>query len=452
MTKGNGPLDSMLSRRRFLRGSVIAGAATLRFPAILSSRSPAALLNVALIGVGGRGASNADKMASENIVAICDVNNAYIAKAAQKFPKARIYRDFRKLYEEAGDIDAVVVSSTEHTHAVATLAALKMRKHVYCEKPLTHHVHEARIIIEAARKAGVATQMGTQIHAGENYRRVVELIQAGAIGAVSEVHIWVSRAWGWQSEEDAKASGDIVLVRERPAESMPVPEGLDWDLWIGPAPYRPYNDVYLPGPKWYRWWDFGNGTMSDLGSHWIDLPFWALKLDAPRTIEASGPPAHPEIAPASMSAKYTYGARGDLPPVTLTWYQGNMKPDIWKEGNIPKWPNGALFVGKKGMLLADYSKHVLLPEKEFTGFVRPPQTIQPSPGHHEEWLNACKTGTPTTCHFDYSGPLTVANHLGNVAYRLGAKIEWDARNFRIPNVRNAEKYLDQEYRKGWSLV
>ena len=199
-------------------------------------------------------------------------------------------------------------------------------KPVYCEKPLTRDVAEARAITQAAEKAGVATQMGTQIHGMPNYRRVVELIQSGAIGNVSEVHVWVSRAWGLQSREEAKANRDIVYVTDRPKESMTPPADLDWDLWIGPAPYRPFNTVYVPGPKWYRWWDFGNGTMSDLGSHWIDLPFWALKLDAPLTVEADGPKPHPEIAPASMKAKYEYGPRGDLPACTLTWYQGTYKP------------------------------------------------------------------------------------------------------------------------------
>jgi hypothetical protein len=438
-------------RRRFLRDGLLAGAGALGFPAIVSSRSPNSRLSIAIIGAGGRGASNLEKVASENIVAICDVNRTNLSKAADRFPKARTYGDFRKLYERVDDIDAVVVSTTEHTHALATLLALRMGKHVYCEKPLTHDVREARIIIEAAKRAGVATQMGTQTHAGDNYRRVVELIQSGSIGPVSEVHVWVSRAWGWQSEEEAKAYGDIVFVHDRPKQLMAVPEDLDWDLWIGPAPYRPYHDVYLPGPKWYRWWDFGNGTMSDLGSHLVDLPFWALKLDAPLTVEASGPLPHPEIAPASMRARYSYGARGGLPPVTLTWYQGNLKPEVWKEGGIPQWPNGVLFFGKKGMLLADGNKHALLPEKEFAGFARPPQTIPPSMGHHEEWLHACNTGAATTCHFGYSGPLTEANHLGNVAYRAGRKIEWDAENLRIPNAPEAEEFLGREYRKGWSL-
>ena len=440
-----------LSRRRFLRDGILAGAVSLGFPAILSSRSPNSKLGIAIIGAGGRGASNLEKMDSENIIALCDVDGTNLTKAATKYPRARTYKDFRKLYEKTKDIDAVVVSTAEHTHALATLPALQMGKHVYCEKPLTHDVREARIIVEAAKRAGVATQMGTQIHAGDNYRRVVELIQSGSIGSVREVHVWVSRAWGWQSEEDAKTYRDIVSLQDRPKEARAIPEGLDWDLWIGPAPDRPYHDVYLPGPKWYRWWDFGNGTMSDLGSHMVDLPFWALKLDAPLTVEASGPPPHPEIAPASMRVTYTYGARGELTPLTLTWYQGSQKPEIWKAGGIPQWPYGVLFVGKKGMLLANYEKNTLLPEKDFAGFEPPPQTIPPSLGHHEEWLHACKTGSATTCHFGYSGLLTEANHLGNVAYRAGRKIEWDARKHHIPHAPEAEKFLGQECRKGWSL-
>ncbi len=317
---------------------------------------------------------------------------------------------------------------------------------------MTHSQREARLIREAAQKAGVATQMGTQIHASKNYRRVVELIQGGTIGPVREAHVWVSRAWGRQTPEEAKQHRDIVTVAERPAEEMQVPRGLDWDLWLGPAPRRPFNNVYVPGPKWYRWWDFGGGTMSDLGSHWIDLPFWVLKLDAPLTVEASGPPPHPEIAPASMSTAFHYGPRGEMPEVKVTWYQGVLKPDLWKQGKIPQWRDGVLFIGSQGMLLADYGKHVLLPEKEFADFKRPAKTIADSIGHHAEWLHACKTGAPTTCHFGYSGLLTEANHLGNVAYRAGKRIEWDAKAMRIPNAPEAEHFLGREYRNGWKLA
>jgi len=431
----------------------VGGASVLAFPAILRSQSPADKLRIAIIGCGGRGGANMAEMLGENVVALCDVNERNLDAAATKAPGAKRFRDFRKLYDELKDseFDAVVVSTTEHTHAFATLPALRRKKHVYCEKPLTRDVREARIITEAAKAAGVATQMGTQIHATGNYRRVVELVQSGAIGPVREVHVWVSRAWGWQPPDEAKAGGDIVTVLDRPTDEMAPPAELDWDLWIGPAPMRPYHSVYFPGPKWYRWWDFGNGTMSDLGSHWNDLPFWALGLDAPLTIEASGPPPHPEIAPASMSATYEYGARGTQPPVKVTWYQGRMKPPPWTEKAIPQWGDGVLFIGDKGMLLADYGKHLLLPEKQFEGFERPPRTIPDSIGHHKEWLHACKTGAPTTCNFAYSGPLTEANHLGNVAYRAGKKLEWDAAAMRFTNAPDADRYLSRDYRAGWRL-
>jgi predicted dehydrogenase len=442
-----------ITRRRFLHSTAVAGVAALGAPAYVSSRAPSEKLNIAVIGCGGRGAANMADMLGENIVALCDVNEANLGRAAMRVPEAKKFRDFRKLYDELKDseFDAVVVSTTEHTHAFATLPALLRKKHVYCEKPLTHSLREARLIMDAAKKAGVATQMGTQIHAGSNYRRVVELIQSGAIGPVSEAHVWVSRAWGRQSEAEAKKHHDLLWTFERPKEEQPIPKGLDWDLWLGPAPERPFNNVYVPGPRWYRWWDFGGGTMSDLGAHWLDLPFWALRLDAPFAVEASGPAAHAEIAPASMSATFHYGKRGDMPAVKVTWYQGTLKPELWTEKKIPQWGDGALFIGPMGMLLADYGKHVLLPEKEFADFKRPEKTIPDSIGHHAEWLRACRSGQPTTCPFSYSGLLTEANHLGNIAYRAGKRIEWEARSMRIRNVPEAEQFLGREYRKGWKL-
>lgn len=406
-------------------------------PAFVRGESLNEKLNVGIVGAGGRGASNTQNVSSENIVALCDVDENNLNKAAEKYPKARKYVDFRKLFDEAKNIDAVVVSTTEHTHAFATMLAIKLGKHVYCEKPLTHSVWEARMIADAASKAKIATQMGTQIHATDNYRRVVELVQTGAIGPVHEVHVWVSRAWG---------GGD------RPTGDYPVPPHLHWDLWLGPAPERPYHPDYFPGPKWYKYWDFGSGTMSDLGSHWNDLPFWALKLRHPLTIEADGPPVSAETAPASMSATYQYGARGELPPVKLTWYQGEKKPLLLAEGKIPKWDSGVLFVGAKGMLLADYGKHLLLPEEHFKDFKRPEPFIAKSLGHHAEWIHACKTGSPTTCHFDYSGALTEANHLGNVAYRVGKKLEWDPAKLKARNCAEADRIIRREYRRGWSLA
>lgn len=473
--------SSTVSRRRFLAHSGLATASVLGFPAIVSSRSPNEKLNLVFIGVGGRGAGNLKELTgisiwsgkgrqpqdlpgkestamepNENVVAMCDVNGQNLGRAKEALPGAKTFTDFRKLYDSLKDseFDAVVVSTTEHTHAFATLPALLRKKPVYCEKPLTRDVNEARIIARAAREAGVATQMGTQIHGMPNYRRVVELVQTGAIGAVREAHVWVSRAWGLQSKEDAEKNKDIVYVTERPKEEQTPPPYLDWDLWIGPAPYRPFHEVYFPGPKWYRWWDFGNGTMSDLGSHWNDLPWWALKLDAPLTIEAhSDLPPHPEIAPASMTAVYQYGPRGDMPACKVAWYQGSHKPDIWKANPaVQAFGSGVLFVGDKGMLLSDYGRHVLLPEATFKDFQRPAPFIKDSPGQHKEWLEAIRNGTPTGSPFDtYSGPLSEANHLGNVAFRAGRKLEWDGANMRFKNAPEAEKFLKREPRKGWSL-
>ncbi|WP_373926525.1 Gfo/Idh/MocA family protein [Paludisphaera borealis] len=440
------------TRRRF--GLELAGTAAAVFaaPAVLRGRNLNDKMNIAIIGAGGRGAANLDGVSSENITALCDVFEPAVEQAGSQFPKARRFRDFRRVFDHAAEFDAVVVSTCEHTHAFATLPALQLGKHVYCEKPLSYNVWEARVIREAAEKAKVATQMGTQIHAGDNYRRVVELIQAGAIGPVTEAHVWVGRAWGRQSAEDARRNQDIVHIEERPAGSSPIPKGLDWDLWLGPAPARPFHEVYFPGPKWYRWWDFGNGTMSDLGSHWIDLPFWALKLKSPATIEAFGPPPHPEIAPASMKVVYEYAGHDQAPPLTLTWYQGADKPKAFHDGTIPKWDSGVLFVGSKGMLLADYGRLKLLPEKEFQGFIAPAQVFPPSMGHHAEWIHACKTGGKALCDFAYSGWLTEANHLGNVAYRTGKKLEWDAAKLQASNAPEAEPFLRREYRKGWKLA
>lgn len=441
-----------ISRRTFGK-SALAAAGMLAAPAFLRARNPGDKLNIAMVGVGGRGQANLKGVASENIVALCEVNAKAkgVEETAAKYPEAKQFTDFRKLFDHASMFDAVVVSTCEHTHAFATMLALKHGKHVYCEKPLTHNIWEARRIREAAAKAKVATQMGIQIHASENYRRVVELIRANAVGPVREAHVWVSRAWGLQSEEAAKRNKDIVFVTDRPKDSAVVPAGLDWDLWIGPAPHRPFHDTYVPGPKWYRWWDFGNGTMSDLGSHWNDLPFWALKLQAPLTVEARGPAPHPELAPASMSATYEFGPREGMPAVKLVWHQGESKPDIWKSGGIPKWDNGILFIGDKGMLLADYAKVRLLPDKEFTDFQPPEPSIPRSPGHYAEWIAACKSGKTGSADFQYSGWLTETNHLGNVAFRTGKKLEWDAAKLRARNAPEADQFIRRDYRSGWEL-
>jgi len=440
------------TRRQFAKTLAGVAAGAFAAPAVVRGRNLNEKLNIAMIGSGGRGAHNLKQFEAENIVVLCDVNELAIERAAMEHSQARKYRDFRRVFDQANAFDAVVVSTTEHTHAFATLPALQLGKHVYCEKPLTYNIAEARIIREAAAKTKVATQMGNQNHANDNYRRVIELIQTGAIGPVTEAHVWVSRAWGWHPGTPEKSVDPHWIANDRPKTADPVPRGVDWELWLGPAPARPFTNAYLPGPRWYRWWDFGNGTMSDLGSHMNDLAFWALKLKAPKTVEAFGPPPHPEIAPASMHVAYEYDARGDMPPVRLTWYQGNDKPEAYTKGEIPQWKDATLFVGKKGMILASHQKHILLPEKEFKDFKRPEPFIANSPGHWAEWVLACKTGSPTMSNFEYAGWLTEANHLGNVAYRAGKKLEWDPASISARNAPEAEPFIRRKYRDGWSLA
>jgi predicted dehydrogenase len=439
-----------ITRRTFVGGALTVAGAVAGAPAILRGQNLNNKLDIAIIGAGGRGVTNTTGVASENIVVLCDVDSVAVDKAATKYPQAKKFVDFRKVFDSTNAFDAVVVSTCEHTHVFATMLALNAGKHVYCEKPLTHNIAEARLVRETAAKLKLATQMGNQGHASNNHRRVKEVIQSGAIGQVREVHVWVSRAWGLQSEAAATRNKDLLFITDRPRQADPIPSGLEWDLWLGPATVRPFSSVYVPGPKWYRWWDFGNGTMSDLGSHRNDLAFYALDLRAPLTVEAiADRPAHPELAPATMKVIYEYGARGALPPLTLTWYQGEVKPQIWIDGRIPQWPDAQLFIGDKGMILSTADKHVLLPEKQFEGFVPPPETIPDSPGHYLEWIEACKGGKPSLANFDYAGWTTEANHLGNVAYRTGEKLRWDAEAMRATNAPAADQFIRREYRKGW---
>jgi predicted dehydrogenase len=429
-----------LDRRQMLQGTTLAGVGFwLSAGSAVSgdSQSPNEKLNVACIGVGGRGASDVGGVAGENIIGLCDVDEKRAAATFTKHPKAKKFRDFRRMLDELEkEIDAVVIGTPDHTHAPPAAMAMKMGKHCYCEKPLTHNVYECRVLTELAAEKGLATQLGTQIHAGDNYRRVVELVQSGAIGAVRQVEVSFPGGRGGM---------------DRPQDTPPVPPNLDWDLWLGPAPERPYHPCYVPG-NWRNWWDFANGTLGDFGCHYMDLPFWALKLRYPTSIEAEGPPPHPETAAPKLTVRYEFPARGDLPPVSLTWRNGSDSvPPIVKEKNLPNWGAAVLFVGEKGMLLANYSKRLLLPESKFAGFEPPAPTIPASIGHHREWVAACKTGNPTTCSFDYSGPLTEAVLLGDVAYRTGERLEWDAENLKATNSPQADQYLRREYRPGWTL-
>jgi predicted dehydrogenase len=399
---------------------------------------PSEKVNLAIIGVGRRGKQLVEGMAHQNIVALCDVDANYLAQAAERCPQATTHADFRVMLDKE-DIDAVVVATQHHTHLPISIRAMKMGKHCYCEKPMGHNVHEIRMATKVARRYGVATQLGTQSHASSHYRRVVELIRAGTIGEVREVHTWCDEGWP---------------PSYRPRELPPVPAHLDWDLWLGPAPYRPYHPRYHP-LGWCQWWDFGNGRLGDMGCHLIDLPFWALDLKYPLTVEAEGPPVHPEGYPRWLIARWTFPARGDLPPVTLTWYDGDKRPALQKEHDMPDWPKAILFVGGEGMLIATYGRHPgeyeLYPRQKFAGFQPPPPTIPESIGHAQEWFEACKTGKPTLCDFDYAGPLTETVVLGTVAYRMGRKLRWDAENLRVTNCREAASLIQRANRVGWEI-
>jgi predicted dehydrogenase len=310
--------------------------------------------------------------------------------------------------------------------------------HVYCEKPLAHTVAEARAMRLAAEKAKVATQMGTQIHAEPNYRRVVEAIQAGLIGNVTEAHVWCNR----HSSQAPVPTGEIA-----------VPEYLHWDLWLGPAPARPYQDGYLPGNlTWNRYWDFGNGIIGDMGSHLIDLPYWALALEFPITCEADAPTAHADIYPSQMTVRWQHPRRGDGPhqqACQVVWYDGDAKPNELLGVDVSDYGIGALFVGDRGKLLADYGRKQIIPLEGAEVPADPPQTIPPSLGHYQEWLHACKTGAPTLCNFGYSGKLIEHNLLGTVAHRVGKKLEWDAANLQATNAPEAQQYIHKKYREGW---
>jgi predicted dehydrogenase len=434
-------MQSKRNRREFLQGAALATTGFyVAGTAAAQSDSPNEKLNVGIVGVSGRGRANTGGVAGENIAALCDIDERHLETGKKKFPAAKTYVDWRKMLDQK-DLDAVVCSTADQVHALVSNWAMMRGLHVYCEKPLAHSVHEARAVQETyiAHRDKVATQMGTQIHATENYRRVVELVQSGAIGPVREAHCWCGR----------RGPGGGL-----PEGEDPVPDYLHWDLWLGPAPFRPYNKRYMPGNlTWNRWWDFGNGTLGDMGSHVIDLAFWALKLRDPLSCETQcdPEPASPYTNARWMVITWEHPARGDMPACTLKWYDGVQRPKVDTGIDFSKWGLGILFVGDKGMLVADYGKHILLPQDKFKDFQRPEPSIPKSLGHHAEWVHACKTGEPTTCNFDYSGKLIEHNLLGNVAYRTGKKLEWDAKNLKATNAPEADKFIRREYREGWTL-
>ena len=422
------------SRRAFLAqtAALAAGWHVASTRPVWAAPSPNEKLNVGVIGPGGRGFDNLQGVGGENVVALCDADDRSAKRAFEQSPKATRYRDFRKMIETE-KLDAVVVSTPDHMHAPAALWAMRRGLHCYCEKPLAHSVWETRIMAQTAKEHHLATQMGTQIHATDNYRRVVEAVQSEAIGSVTEVQVWVNKDWGGG---------------ERPADTPEVPKELDWEQWLGPAPARPYHSAYLPA-EWRRWWAFGNGTLGDMGCHYIDLVFWALALRHPTTVEASGPAVHAETCPKGMKVTWEFPQRGEQPPVKMTWTDGNMTENKHDGHEFPG--SGIYFKGTKGSMFADYGGYRLFPEDQYKEFKAPAQTIAASVGHHQEWINACKTGSPTLCNFDYSGALTERVLLGMVAFRTGQKLEWDGATMKVKNSETAQGLLQREYRAGWEM-
>lgn len=470
---------SSLRRRTFVKHAVatvtaLGGGAFSILPASARRASagtvaPSERLTLAAIGVGGQGMQNLALLQSlpgVQVVAVCDVDReregylswnwsegregrrcgreparrtveAYYARQTTSglYRGCRTYVDYRELLEKE-DLDAVMIATPDHTHAVITLAALKRGKHVYCEKPLTWSVGEARRVTEAAREARVATQCGNQGQALESARVTRELLADGAIGPVREVHVWSSaRFWSWPTWEG------------RPSDTPPVPEGLDWDLWLGPAPFRPYHPCYHPW-TWRNWLDFGTGLIGDLGLHKLSTVFKALALGHPTTVEASATKPSDETFPLGEIIRYTFPARGPLPPVTLTWYDGGLRPPRPPELEDDEPLGDVLYVGDDGKLMGER----LIPDQRREAYGRPPRTLTRSPGHHEEWVSACRGGPPAGANFvDHAGILTEVCLLGNIAVRVRKRLQWDGDKLRFTNDDEANRLLHRAYRPGWTL-
>ncbi len=452
------------SRRRFLGGAAASVAAFTIVPGRalgLDGETPASnRLNIAGVGIGGMGRSNLKQCSAENIVALCDVDQEYAAKTIAEYPQAKVYRDFREMLDRQKDIDAVIVATPDHTHAVVAMASIRAGKHVYVQKPMAHSVYEARVMTEAAREHKVATQMGNQGHSGDGIRVLCEWIWGGAIGAVREVHAWTNRPVWPQGIE-----------MERPKDTPPVPATLDWDLWLGPAPPRPYHPAYLP-LSWRAWWDFGTGSLGDLGCHVLDPVFWALKLQYPDSVEGcistywggfwQKTEPRNEMYPRSTIVRYHFPARGDMTPVRLTWWDGGMmppRPEELEEGRqMGDSDGGALFIGDKGTIMCGcYGKGPrLIPETRMKEFTPPPATIARIPGgmdgHEKDWIRACKGGPAASSNFDYSGPLSEMVLMGNLAVRFpGRRLMWDGQKMEVTNDAEAQSYVRRAYREGWKL-
>ena len=412
---------------------------------------PSEKVNIAGIGVGGMGGANLRALASQNIVALCDVDPGYAAPVIKEYPNAKLYTDYREMLDRQKDIEAVVIATPDHTHAVTSMASMRAGKHVYCQKPLTHDVYESRMLAQAATEHGVVTQMGIQGHSTDDPRTICEWIWDGAIGEVREVDSWCSLSyypWGhesWSSQWGA-----------RPKETPPVPAQLNWDLWLGPAPYRPYHRAYHPA-TWRCWWDFGCGMMGDRGAHTLDVVNWALRLGPPATVEATSCGLDDEVHPLSAIVTFRFPARENLPPLKLTWYEGTRPPRPREMDADMEWPaeGGTLFKGSQGMLICGvYGQSPrLLPLSRHLEYQRPQRTLPRIPDrcHELDWVRAIKSGEQACASFAYSGPLTETCLLGNIAKRVDGLIEWDAANLKVKNSESANVLVRTPYRSSWVL-
>lgn len=451
---------SRRNRREFMQTSAAAGVGFFAAAGLTPSigRSANEKLAFAGIGVGGKGSSDIDHCGNfGDVVAICDIDDGRLNSKAQKFSQAKKYNDYRKMLEELGkSIDAVTVSTPDHTHAVAAMMAMKMGKHVYCQKPLTHDVYEARALRDAARKYKVCTQMGNQGTAHNTLRRGVELIRGGVIGPVTEVHVWTNRPVWPQAPN----------ITARPKETPPCPKTVHWDEFLGPAPERPYSPVYHPF-KWRGWWDFGTGALGDMGCHTANLPFMALNLEYPTSVEASSDTLNPETYPAWTSVVLDFPKREKMPPCKFFWYEGkkdgkkNLPPVALFHGEKPPG-SGSIIVGEKGVMYSasDYGgSFKLLPAEKFkdVDLSKIPESLPRNGGgdvgQKKEWVEAIKANKPQVAlsNFDYAGLLTETILLGNVALRAGKKLDWDGPNLKATNCPEADQYIKIPYRKGWSL-
>lgn len=466
--------EGKISRRGFMGAAAAMAAFTVVPRSVLGGAGntpPSRKINLAFIGTGGQGIVNLKRLLDFpeiRVIAVCDVNEVsdysefYFGGTAGREPARQIaeqayakqqpsgaykgvdtYTDFRQMLQDRKDIDAVLVATPDHVHAVASMAAMKLGKHVYCEKPLTNTVYESRKLGEAVRLYKVATQMGNQGQASEGTRLMCEWIWDGAIGPVREVLAWTDRPGGrWPQGV------------ERPTETPPVPKTLNWDMWLGLAPYRPYHPIYMPF-RWRGWCDFGTGALGDMGCHVLDPVFRALKLGHPTTVSAECTAFNRDSYPSASTIYYEFPARGDMPPVKLTWYDGGrlpQRPEELEAGRrMPE--SGTIFVGDKGKIISDeYSGAPrIIPETKMKAYKVPPKTLPRSIGHHNEWVEACKGGKPAGSNFEFASLMTQVVLLGNVALRAGKKLSWDGPNMKVTNVPEANEYLHRPYRGGWTL-